>query len=392
MQLWGGDVKYAIGHRSQLIVIFFSQLMSWIALQSISPVLPLYIRFLGFSIADLGTISAFLGLALIIFEPLWGLLINTLGAEKIFTLSVLMSALIAFSYTFVRDFTGFILLRFLSGISASASGVSTRTLACQAIPKTEKAFGVWYAIFSAAGLIGPAIGGYTANMDYNLAFYMSAFIAAIALFSSIGITKSEGDKLNRKFSDANISKTERETLLITATLIILPIFLRYVYQTFMPVFARERLLLSPLEIGLVFTVMGVVGFFAPLIFGEISNKLGLKKIIISGMLLLALAFLLLPNATDIVMLCASAIVLGFGNAAVGPPMMSLLTGNIRLSNRGIAIGVYGAGEDIGILIGPLIVGYFYQAYSPELSFYLTAGLMLINTAFSTFLLRRFSPS
>jgi MFS family permease len=69
-------------------------------------------------------------------------------------------------------------------------------------------------------------------------------------------------------------------------------------------------------------------------------------------------------------------------------MMSLLTRNIRLSNRGIAIGVYGAGEDIGILIGPLVVGYVYQTYSPELSFYLTAGLMLINAAVSTFLLRK----
>jgi MFS family permease len=384
----GDDVKSPISHKSQLFAVFFSQLLSWIAMQSINPVLPIYIRFLGFSIADLGTISAFLGIALIIFEPLWGFLINTLGAKKIFIMSVIMSASISFSYTLVRDFAGFALLRFLSGISASASGVSTRTLICKAIPKTERAFGAWYSTFAAAGLIGPALGGYAANINYNLAFYVAAFIAAIALFLSVCIPESEDDTLNKKFLDIHMNGTEKKTLFIASTLIVLPIFLRYAYQTFMPVFAKEKLLLSPLEIGLVFTLMGVVGFFAPLILGEISDKFGLRKIIISGMLLLASSFLLLTAVTDIVMLCVTAIILGLGNAAVGPLMMSLLTRNIRLSNRGIAIGVYGAGEDIGILIGPLVVGYVYQTYSPELSFYLTAGLMLINAAVSTFLLRK----
>jgi MFS family permease len=359
---------------------------------AINPVLPIYVRYLGFSIADLGIISASIGITLIIFEPLWGFWLNSVGAKRMFLLSVLLSALIAFAYTLVRDLAGFILLRFLSGVAASANGVSTRTLLSQAIPKAERSSGIWYAIFAAAGLIGPAVGGYTANASYNLAFYVAAAIAGLAFFLSFGIPKFENTESTSKEAAVNgMNGIEKRALYITSTLIVLPIFLRYTYQAFMPVFAKEKFLLSPFEIGLAFAVMGAVGFFAPLLLSELSGRIGTKRIILVGMILLASSFLLLPLITGIEMLCLTAAILGLGNAAVCSPMMSILTSKIRFSNRGFAIGVYGAGEDIGILIGPLVTGYVYENYSAELSFQLIAGLMLVNAAISIPLLRKLLP-
>jgi predicted MFS family arabinose efflux permease len=69
-------------------------------------------------------------------------------------------------------------------------------------------------------------------------------------------------------------------------------------------------------------------------------------------------------------------------------MMAFLISRIRSSNRGLAIGVYGAGEDVGILAGPLVAGYLYQDYGAEFSFYITATLMLANIMLSMPLLRK----
>ena len=158
----------------------------------------------------------------------------------------------------------------------------------------------------------------------------------------------------------------------------------------MPVFAKEstKLLLNPLEIGLTFTIMGIVGLFAPLLLGDLSDRIGRIKIIVLGMGLQALSFLLLPMTTDIVMLYLTAVIIAVGNAAVNPAMMALLTDKLRPSNHGFAIGVYGAGEDIGILLGPLIAGYIYQNHSAELSFLLAAVFMLVNIIVSIPLLKR----
>jgi len=364
-----------------LLLLFSSQLISRTAVYVISPVFPIYMRDLGFAIADLGIVSASLGIALIIFEPLWGSLINRLGAKKIFLSSTLLTASILFSYTLVRDLTGFVFLQFLAGVFGSAGAVSTRTLVWQVIPRKEKAFGTWYSISAAAGVIGPVIGGVVATQGYVMAFYASTIIATIAFFLSFGTPESKNtDSTSINTTLKGMDKQERKILILTSTLIVLPYFLRTVYITYMPVFAKESLkfLLGPIEIGIAVAAIGVSGFFAPFVFSELAGKKGVKNIIILGMILQASSFILLPVITGFPMLCLTAVLLGLGEAAISPCMMAFLINKIRLSNRGLAIGVYGAGEDIGILTGPLVAGYLYQDYGGEFAFFLTAALMLAN--------------
>lgn len=372
-----------------LFLLFSSQLITRAASTAITPVFPIYMRGLGFAIADLGIVSASLGVALIIFEPLWGYLINKLGAKKIFLISNLLTALILFSYTLAKDLTGFVFLRFLTGVFGSASGVSTRTLMWQAIPRKEKAFGTWYAISAAAGVIGPVIGGIVASESYVLVFYVSTMIAVIAFFLSFGSPDSKNaDPTSVDSSFKGMNRSEKRVLLVTSFLIIIPYFLRTVYLTYVPVFANEsaKFLLDPFEIGIAVAAMGIAGFFAPFVYSRLFSKAE-TKIIILGMGLEVFSFLLLPAITGFPTLCFTAVLLGLGEAAISPCIMAFLIDNIRFSNRGLAIGVYGAGEDVGILIGPLAMGFLYQDYGAEFSFYVTAALMLANTVVSMPLLR-----
>lgn len=149
-----------------------------------------------------------------------------------------------------------------------------------------------------------------------------------------------------------------------------------------------KFLLGSVEIGLVVSAIGAIGFFAPFAFSEIARKKGIKKTIILGMALQAASFTLLPLVAGFSLLCFTAALLGLGDAATNSCMMAFLISRIRSPNRGLAIGVYGAGEDIGALAGPLIAGSFYQYYGAEFSFYLTAALMVANVMFSTLLLTK----
>lgn len=374
-----------------LFLLFSSQLISRAAGSAITPVFSIYMRDLGFAIADLGIVSASVGVGLIIFEPIWGSLINKLGAKKILLSSTLIAALIMFSYTLVRDLTGFVFLRFLTGVSGSASGVSMRTLVWQVIPSQKRAFGIWYAIHEAAGIVGPVIGGIVATQGYVLVFYASTVIAVIAFFLSFGVREPKNtDSTSMDSTIKGMDKPEKKILLVTSTLIIMPCFLRTAYTSYMPVFAKEspKFLLGPIEIGIAVAAISGAGFFASFIFSELASKKEVTKIIILGMILQAFSFILLPIITGFPMLCLTAVLLGLGEAAISPCMMTCLISKIRFSNRGLAIGVYGAGEDIGILTGPLVAGYVYQDYSAEFSFYLTAALMLANIMVSIPLLRK----
>ena len=376
-----------------LFFLFSAQLISRTASAAITPVFPIYMRSLGFAIADLGIVSTSLGVALIVFEPAWGSLINRLGAKKIFLLSTLLMALVLFSYSLVTDLAGFIFLRFLTGIVGSANAVSTRTLVWQAIPRKEKAFGIWYAISAASGVIGPVIGGVVAAQSYVLTFYFSALIAGIALVLSIGISESKNsESAGADSTIKSMDKSEKKALLICSSLIIMPYFLRTVYMTFMPVFAKEsaKFLLGPVEIGVAVSAMGVAGFFAPFAFSELATKKGVKNVIVLGMVVEVFAFLLLPIVAGFPALLLTAVLLGLGEAAISPCMMAYLISKFRFPNRGLAIGVYGAAEDIGILTGPLVAGYVYQDYGAEFSFYFAAALMATNAVIALPLLRKTS--
>lgn len=374
-----------------MFLFLSSQLISRTALYVTIPIFPIYLRDLGFAIADLGIVTASLGAALIIFEPLWGSLLNRLGAKSIFLSSTLAMALVLFSHTIVRDLAGFAFVRFLIGVLASAMTVSTRTLMSQTISTKERASGTWFAIYAAAGVIGPIVGGIIATQGYMLVFYAATFIATIGFIMSLGTPRLRNtDSMDTISEIKGMDKHEKRTLLIASALIVLPYFLRTVFLTYVPVFAKEspKFSLGPVEIGLVVSAIGVIGFFAPFAFSEIARKKGVKKTMILGMALQASSFMLLPLVTGFSLLCFTAVLLGLGDAATNPCMMAFLMSKIRSPNHGLAIGVYGAGEDLGALAGPLIVGSFYQYYGAEVSFYLTAALMLANIMFATLLLAK----
>jgi MFS family permease len=374
-----------------LFLFLSSQLISRTAIYATIPIFPIYMRDLGFAITELGIVTASLGVALIIFEPLWGSLLNRLGAKSVFVSSTLMIALVLFSHTLVRDLLGFVFVRFLSGVFASAIAVSTRTLMSGIIPRKERAFGTWWAIYAAGGVIGPIIGGLVATQGYVLVFYTATFIGAIGFFISFWAPRPEN--ANRAATVSNMKdmdKYEKRILLIASSLIVMPYFLRTVYMTYVPVFAKEspKFLLGPIEIGAVISAIGVTGFFAPFAFNEIAHRKGITKTIVLGMALQTLSFIVLPLVTGFPLLCSTAILFGLGEAATNPCMLAFLANKIRPSNQGLAIGVYGAGEDVGALIGPLIIGSLYQGFGAEFSFYLAAAIMLANTMIATSLLAK----
>jgi MFS family permease len=386
-----GQMRTIRKNNTSLFLFLSSQVIYRTAIYATIPIFPLFIRDLGFAITELGIITASLGVALVIFEPLWGSLLNRLGARNVFISSLLMMVLVLFSYTLARDLTVFIFVHFLSGLFGSAIAVSTRALMSGAIPRKESAFGTWWAIYAAGGVIGPIIGGIIATQGYILVFYVATLIAAIGFFMSFAAPRLEKTNQAASFSRfQDMDGHEKRILLIASSLIILPYFLRAVYMTYVPVFAKEspKFLLDSIEIGEAISTIGVIGFFAPFAFNRFAQKKGTTRTIILGMVLQATAFVMLPVISGFPLLFSTAAIFGLGEAATNPCMLAFMAGKIRSSNQGLAIGVYGAGEDIGALIGPVVIGNLYQNFTAEFSFCVTAMIMIVNTILAASLLRR----
>jgi len=61
--------------------------------QIITPILSLYYRSFGFSVAEIGFVFSFLGLGMLVFEPIWGLLCDRVPIRKVMVPTILLSTL-----------------------------------------------------------------------------------------------------------------------------------------------------------------------------------------------------------------------------------------------------------------------------------------------------------
>jgi MFS family permease len=365
------------------------------------PIISIYLRTLGLSIMELGILGAGLGAGLLIFEPMWGVLADRGLNKKILIMSCIFMPLITFLYTVIRGIWELLTLMFFSGFVMSAMGVSSRRLTASYHPKRGRAFGLWYATMGLAGLIGPSIGGYLAGIEYALPFYVSAITSIFALFTAIWITEPKITVEDEPEVEQHLKMSETTTsslralissrpFIVTSLLIVFPCFNFSAMNTFLPVYVKEspRFLFSEFEIGLMFTLVNVVGIPTQLLLGELSDRIGRKAMIILGMALDSLTFWLLPFISGGHQLYFTVAFVAVARAAVNPIMLALMVDNVTPSLQGRAIGIYGALEDLGILLGPMAAGYAYQYYGPAPSFHMCAVLMFFGVVCACMLLKK----
>jgi DHA1 family multidrug resistance protein-like MFS transporter len=356
---------------------------------TISPFISLYIRSLGFSIVDLGVISAGFGIGMLITEVLWGILSDKGHIRKIFLFSCLGMPISTIMYVYVNSFWALFLLRAFEGSMISAMGVSSRGLTASfSRGKRGRAFGLWWAISGIAGLIGPMIGGYLASMNNVFPFYAGTIIALIASFMTFLIPTPKIDVVEKGEKKGLRNALVNRGALAAALLVIFPFFTFSAIRSIMPIYVTEspKFLLNELEVGLMFTIMSIAAIPSQLFFGELSDRIGKRILIFIGLGFNVLTFALIPIISGAPLLYLTVVLAEVGRAATGPTTMALMVESVPIAYRSFGLALYGAGEDAGVISGSLVYGYTYDYYGSDFSFYLSAVIMSFALMLSLILL------
>lgn len=108
---------------------------------------------------------------------------------------------------------------------------------------------------------------------------------------------------------------------------------------------------------------------APVVFGMMGDRFGLKRLFFLGMSLLIAASLLCALSRDLTELTACRFLQGMGAAMLSPQTLAAAAAAFGPEKRGFAIGVWGAISSLGLLLGPLLGGAML-AYLPWHSIFL----------------------
>jgi MFS family permease len=135
----------------------------------------------------------------------------------------------------------------------------------------------------------------------------------------------------------------------------------------------------PVErIGFLAALYPAVWGAAQLVTGGLSDRLGRKWMIASGMLVQALGILLIIGAESFALWSVSAVLVGLGTAMVYPTLLAAVGDVAHPTWRASAVGVYRLWRDVGYAIGAVLAGSLADLFGLRLAIGAVAALTLLS--------------
>lgn len=141
-----------------------------------------------------------------------------------------------------------------------------------------------------------------------------------------------------------------------------------------------RLGATPTTVGFLFASFGLTVLLFAVPMGTISDRIGRRGPMVAGLVILAAASALFAFADRLWLLFAARLIQGAADAVTWVVGFALVADLYGPSERGKVMGLVMAGTNAGLMIGPTIGGYLYEAGGVHLPFLTVAAAALVCAA------------
>ena len=364
-----------------------------------NPVLPLFIRSLGVPVSTVGFIAAASTVVGIIVSLPSGVLSDIIGRRRVILIAAIVFATAPFLYLLVSLPWQLVLVRIYHGLATAILG----PVAMAAVADTfEKGRGERMGWYSSATMVGrflaPFVGGALIfGNNFHWVYLADGFVGVLALLAAIRLPLATGTSspalqvLKRERS--NIGQQiavvfHTPAILATSGIEAVQYFAYGSLETFLPIYLKEQVGLSPFEIGLLFTAQILAAAFTKPLMGRLSDRYGRVTMISIGLALGGATTAVITLSSNYLVLITLIALFGLGLATVTASTGALVADLSPAHNRGSAMGVLSGIMDIGQSTGPMVSGVLIGVSSYGMTFGVVgASLVLISIIFG-FSMRR----
>jgi MFS family permease len=243
----------------------------------------------------------------------------------------------------------------------------------------EKNFGLLTFYASAGHAIGPLVGGYLADSGEVTVNANAAFLFALALFLAAVIgtialsTKKENPKPKQDLEKAKVRAilavpTFKSAMFVaSATTAVVDVVL-----IFLPLYGRE-IGLSVTDIGILLAIRSVFSLAVRLVLGQISTKLGLRRLLSWGSIVTMVSMVALGLTANFWLIALIMAISGFTMGVGQPATMAWVSRISSPDSRGLAIAVRLSANRLGQVAMPALAGVVAGASTAGV-FYMLAAL------------------
>ena len=368
------------------------------------PVLPLYAQdIFGATATEVALIASVYFAAQFVAAPQLGRLSDRIGRRPVLILSQAGSFAALLLNGAAPSLAFIYLARVIDGLTGGNISVAQAYLSDITDERNRaRGLGIINAAFSTGFTIGPAFGAFVASQfGPRVPFFIGA-VVSLATISLSFFLLPESLTPERRQRDAaarahRASWSRFQMLRSPAVLLIVLIALlvqfaffgfQSLYVLWMDhvVLAGNSLSYIQQAVGLIFTLTGIIGILSQAwLVGPLVRRFKERTLVRSGVLLTAIAFLLMALFPSLPPVVATGSARAVANGFSQPALVALLTYAAPPGQRGLAIGVLESFQSLGRILGPILAGILFEQVNPTapiaaaavvtgLAFVLTLGL------------------
>lgn len=385
--------KLAALNRKALFAILAAATLTVMAGSIISPVISLMQGNLqGADENNIRFVITTHALFIAIFSPVFGSLIDKIGAKKPFVFGLILYGVAGASGFFISDIATMLVSRAFLGIAVAAISNPLIVIILNAYRGEEcsKIMGWQASASSLGGVIWPLLGGVLGLIAWNLPF--GIYLAGIPIGFLAWVTIPEiSDSIKSKAeatANTSVIQTIKQKPFIFAVygLGLWMMVLLYTTVTFIP-----QLLAGNFGISNSFIIssfigsMGIAAAMSAFMYKKVKSKYSYNAIAFVGLCLWTVGFLLLSQAISILTILVTIVLYGIGQGMIMPTLNMWVGELANTCARGRMISYLTTFLFIGQFLPPIIFNPIFSAFSFGGVFFISgiicailAALFLIN--------------
>jgi MFS family permease len=363
----------------------------------LTPVLPLYVTYLGGSAFMVGLVLASFAVTSVIVRPIVGHWADRWNEAGVMISGLLFQAVSIF-FCFVPLVGTAMLANGLSGIGWAGLNTGGYSLLALTAPESRRgeASGLYSGFQSASAILFPAFALWLLEVSFG---GFGAVFVASALFSFAGaaltaimarsiphaVRRNTSREEKRQWWSEIFHFIDRDILLPSIILFWLNISLPSI-TNFSVLYARE---LGIINFGTFFIVLGVTSLVGRPFLGRLSDKFGRDRSIATGFVLQLVALLLITTVANLFGIIVAGALYMMGNALGSSTTLALAVERADPRRRGKAMATFSMAYPLSYGVGSLITGSAVEVAGYTGMFLLLAAVQALGLVFALINRRKF---
>jgi MFS family permease len=374
-------------------VFLVAMILANIAAQMYSGFIPLYLKSLGASVAQIGLFFTLFQIVPLVLQILGGWISDSLGRLRSIAIGSAVGIISYLGIFWAPTWQWVFLGQSLNAITTSLVSPSFGAFIAEESSEENRAkvYGVTQSIYLIVVVIGPPLGGWLVDLwGFKPMLLVASLIYTCATVLRIYMSRRKSrtekettpgkltfDSLKENMSGIFaliISGGVLTWLLITDGVRDIAFSL---IGTYFPIYLEDFGGMTATQIGILTSLTGIASMLINYPAGWLADKKGERLNIVIGFLLqfaALFAFIRLNSFWGYAVVFA---LFGLGSGMMGPAYQSLLSKVLPKKLRGTGFGLIQSSLGLFSLPAPYIGGYLYQNISPLLPFRITTWVSLL---------------